>query len=85
MWKYWKDKHYEGSLPDFDRFFQTGELFYHAPDVSFCWADDNADVHQACEGTNMRDSSEYGINRRHPAGGLYGRMLILWYTTMLFR
>ena len=49
------------------------------------YIDENADIHEVCEGTNKRDSYEYYLDRKRNVGDLHGQAPILWCATAMLR
>ena len=49
------------------------------------YIDDNADIHEVCEGTNKRNSLQYYLDRGRKVGDMHGQAPILWCATALLR
>lgn len=49
------------------------------------YLDENADVHEVCEGTNKRNDYQYYLDRKRNIGDLHGQAPLLWSATALLR
>jgi rhamnogalacturonyl hydrolase YesR len=49
------------------------------------YIDENADIHEVCEGTNKKNSFDYYLNRKRNVGDLHGQAPILWCASALLR
>ncbi len=49
------------------------------------YIDENADVHEVCEGTNKKNDLQYYLNRKRNVGDLHGQAPVLWCATALLR
>jgi rhamnogalacturonyl hydrolase YesR len=49
------------------------------------YIDDNAEIHEVCEGTNKKNDYAYYMNRRRTIGDLHGQAPILWCASAFLR
>ncbi len=49
------------------------------------YIDENANVHEVCEGTNKKNDLHYYLNRRRRTGDLHGQAPVLWCASALLR
>ncbi len=49
------------------------------------YIDDNADVHEVCEGTNKKNDYQYYIDRKRNIGDLHGQAPVLWCASAFLR
>jgi unsaturated rhamnogalacturonyl hydrolase len=49
------------------------------------YLDENADIHEVCEGTNKENDRNYYLTRKRNIGDNHGQAPILWCTTALLR
>lgn len=49
------------------------------------YIDQNADIHEVCEGTNKRNSYDYYMKRKRNVGDLHGQAPVLWCASALLR
>ncbi len=49
------------------------------------YIDENADIHEVCEGTNKKNSMEHYMNRKRVIGDMHGQAPVLWCASALLR
>ena len=49
------------------------------------YIDDNADMHEVCEGTNKKNDRQYYFDRKRNIGDLHGQAPVLWCASALLR
>jgi rhamnogalacturonyl hydrolase YesR len=49
------------------------------------YIDDNADIHEVCEGTNKKNDYSYYMDRKRNVGDLHGQAPVLWCASALLR
>lgn len=49
------------------------------------YLDENADIRNVCEGTNMKNDHQYYLDRKRLTGDLHGQAPLLWCATALLR
>ena len=49
------------------------------------YIDENADIHEVCEGTNKKDDRQYYLDRKRNVGDMHGQAPVLWCATALLR
>lgn len=49
------------------------------------YIDENADVHEVCEGTNKKNDRQYYLDRKRNVGDMHGQAPVLWCATALLR
>ena len=49
------------------------------------YIDENADVHEVCEGTGKKNDLQYYLDRKRNIGDMHGQAPILWCATALLR
>ncbi len=47
------------------------------------YLDENADIRNVCEGTNMKNDHQYYLDRKRLTGDLHGQAPLLWCATAL--
>lgn len=47
--------------------------------------DDNAEIHEVCEGTNKKNDYQYYMDRKRNVGDLHGQAPVLWSASALLR
>jgi rhamnogalacturonyl hydrolase YesR len=47
--------------------------------------DDNAEIHEVCEGTNKKNDYQYYIDRKRNVGDLHGQAPVMWCASALLR
>ncbi len=49
------------------------------------YIDDNADIHEVCEGTNKKNDYQYYMDRKRNVGDLHGQAPVLWCASAFLR
>jgi len=49
------------------------------------YIDENADIHEVCEGTNKKNDRQYYLDRKRRVGDMHGQAPVLWCATALLR
>lgn len=49
------------------------------------WIDENAEIHEVCEGTNKKNDRQYYFDRKRNVGDLHGQAPVLWCVSALLR
>ena len=49
------------------------------------YIDENADIHEVCEGTNKKNDRQYYLDRKRNIGDMHGQAPVLWCATALLR
>ena len=49
------------------------------------YIDDNADIHEVCEGTNKKNDFQYYMDRKRNIGDLHGQAPVLWCASAFLR
>jgi unsaturated rhamnogalacturonyl hydrolase len=49
------------------------------------YIDENADIHEVCEGTNKKNDRQYYLDRKRNVGDLHGQAPVLWCAAALLR
>jgi len=49
------------------------------------YIDDNADIHEVCEGTNKKNDYQYYVDRKRNIGDLHGQAPLLWCASAFLR
>lgn len=49
------------------------------------YIDDNADIHEVCEGTNKKNDYQYYMDRKRTIGDLHGQAPVLWCASAFLR